>query len=364
MKRIVLALLVAACGHTSATTHDAAGNGEDFSDAHPPPMDATTYRFQCDRPPPNGAQTPTPPPLAMACPTLVAGINTITSSTKTRTFHFVVPANLQPTEKLPVLFMWYWLGGSADGFIQKGEVQQAADAQRFLAIVPESEGATIFGTNWNLRWPFDITQTQARMDEEFQFFDDMLSCAEQQFNVNQNCVSTVGVSAGALFTDQLAQARSERLASFISLSGGVGDNIIKPWSGSTHKLPALVLYGGDGPPAMDGVKDILGCLGIGMDFSVASNTLMDNLTSEGHFFVECKHNCGHVEPPITAPPGQSAYAGIWEFAFNHPFWLAPGDSPYKNGLPATMPPWCGIGHHGATPRSGGGCPPAQNPCPS
>jgi hypothetical protein len=123
-------------------------------------------------------------------------------------------------------------------------------------------------------------------------------------------VSSIGVSAGALFTDQLAQARSNRLASFISLSGGVGDTIIKPWTGTgTHKLPAVVLWGGDGPPNMDGNKDILGCAGIGMDFSVASRDLEAGLEQDGHFFVECKHNCGHVEPPLEAPPGESKYAG-------------------------------------------------------
>ncbi|MGE5184245.1 MAG: hypothetical protein ACM31C_19385, partial [Acidobacteriota bacterium] len=324
---------------------------------------ARTYRFLCQAPPPPGAATPTAPPLATSCPTLVAGENTITTSGTTRTFQLVLPTMPVAGEHYPVIFMWYWLGGSSNGFISKGEVQAAVDDQRFIAVVPDDVGADVFGTSFNTHWPFDITQTDARMQQEFTFFDDMLSCVEQQFSVNTSCVSTVGVSAGALFTDQLAQARSTTLASFISLSGGVGDTIIKPWNGAAHKLPGVVLWGGDGPPAMDGVKDILGCLGVGMDFSVASHTLEQDLTRDGHFFVECIHNCGHVEPPVTAPPGESAYAGIWEFAFQHPYWLAPGDSPYKTtGLPASLPAWCGIGAGGATPRSGGGCPAAENPC--
>ena len=173
----------------------------------------------------------------------------------------------------------------------------------------------------------------------------------------------MGVSAGALFNAQLAQAKSQRLASFISLSGGVGDTIIRPWAGATHKLPGVVLWGGDGPPAMDGNKDILGCLGIGMDFSIASNDLEAGLVKDGHFFIECRHNCGHVEPPLDPPPGESKFAGMWEFALDHPYWLAAGDSPYlTKGLPAGMPTWCGIGAHSSTPRSGPGCPAAENPC--
>jgi len=124
-----------------------------------------------------------------------------------------------------------------------------------------------------------------------------------------------------------------------------------------------VLWGGDGPPQMDGVKDILGCAGIGMDFSVASRSLEQGLAEDGHFFVECKHNCGHVEPPLEAPLGESKYAGMWEFALDHPCWLAAGQSPYlTQGMPASMPAWCGIGAGTAIPRSGGGCPEGENPC--
>ncbi|HUJ59154.1 MAG TPA: hypothetical protein VLX92_11700 [Kofleriaceae bacterium] len=369
MKPRLLILALAACSHAASPAQQdapAVTSADAPISVMPdaPPPDAPSYRFLCDMPPPEGAPQPTPPELPVAgCPSLAAGMNTMTSGTVSRQFLLVVPANLQPSEKLPVMFMWYWLGGSADDFLNEGEVQAAADDERFLAVIPVAIGADVLGTSFNTQWPFDITQLPPRMDQEFQFFDDMLACVEQQYNVNQNCVSTAGVSAGALFTDQLTQAKSERLSSFISLSGGVSATVIKPWKGATHKLPAIVLWGGDGPPKMDGVKDILGCFGIGMDFSVASHTLEDGLTADGHFFVECIHNCGHVEPPVDPPPGESKFAGVWEFAWNHPFWLPPGQSPYlQTGLPDTLPAWCGIGAGGATPRSGGGCPPPENPC--
>jgi len=251
-------------------------------------------------------------------------MNTITSNGNARDFILVKPAVTDPGEKLPVLFMWHWIGGSAQGFVDKGEVQAAVDDQHFIAVVPVAKGATVIGTSFNTRWPFDISQTQGRMNEEFKFFDDMLACVEQQLPV--------------------------------------GDTIIRPWNGAARKLPGVVLWGGDGPPAMDGNKDILGCLGIGMDFSVASNALEDGLEAGGHFFVECRHNCGHVEPPLDPPPGESKYAGLWEFALNHPYWLPAGTSPWQDGLPDAMPSWCAIGAGNSVPRSGGGCPEAENPC--
>ena len=329
-------------------------------------LDAASYRFLCDLPPPPGAPMPVMPALpAAGCPTLAPGANAITSSGQARSFLLVVPAGLQPDERPPVLFMWHWLGGSASGFLTRGEVQAAADAQRFIAVLPVSIGATVLGTQFDTKWPFDVTQTLARMNDEFEFFDDMLACVAAQYSINPSCVSSIGVSAGALFTDQLAQARAQTLASFVSLSGGTGATIIKPWTGAARPLPGLVLWGGDGPPAMDGVKDILGCFGVGMDFSVASRALESGLTAGGHFVVECRHNCGHVEPPLEPPPGVSKYAGVWQFALDHPFWLGAGQSPWlTRGLPAALPAWCAIGVGMSTPRSGGGCPAAENPCPS
>ena len=370
-----------ACSHS--TDQDPPANNPDGSTQEPPPdappvstPDAPPlppdgpsngqYRFLCDAPKPAGSPTPVMPLLPTAgCPVLTPGTNTITSSANARQFILVVPANLQPNEHPPVLFMWHWLGGGPESFLQRGQVQAAADDQRFIGVIPYSKGANIIGTSFNLRWPFDISQSPARMNEEFTFFDDMLACVNNQFTINQSCISTVGVSAGALFTDQLAQARSQTLASFMSLSGGTGATIIKPWTGAARKLPGLVLWGGDGPPMMDGATDLLGCAGLGMNFSIASRDLETALAADGHFILECRHNCGHVEPPLTPYMNESQYAGMWQFAWNHPYWLPQGQSPFlTDGIPPQMPEWCAIGAGNSTPRSGGGCPEAENPCPN
>ena len=365
--RLLFAMFLVGCSQASTPVPDQPDAPPATPDAPPVSIDAPEprARYLCKQAAPAGAPMPPlpPAPTAGSCPTISPGMNTVTSSNQERQFILVVPADPQPGEVFPVLFMWHWIGGSANSFLEKGDVQTAADQQRFIAVIPVAIGANVIGTSFNTKWPFDISQTNDRMQKEFRFFDDMLSCVNAQYTINRSCVSSIGVSAGALFTGQLAQARSEYLASFVSLSGGVSATWIRPWNQAARKLPGVVLWGGDGPPQMDGVKDILGCAGIGMDFSVASKSLEQGLSDDGHFFIECKHNCGHVEPPLEPPAGESKYAGMWEFAMDHPYWLAPGESPYKTeGLPPTLPAWCAIGANNATPRSGGGCPAAENPC--
>ena len=295
----------------------------------------------CSATPPAGAPTP-PAPKAYSggtCPMLAAGTNNIMSTGNARNFLLAVPANLQPNENLPVIFLWYWLKGSAQDFYTVGDVQNAVDQQRFLAVIPNAKGDLLYN------WPFTVNESQARIDEEMSFFDDMLSCVSAQYNVNASCVSSVGVSAGALFTDQLVGVRSEYLSSFISLSGGVAYDtpvaLLRPWTRPTHHIPAIVLWGG--------ADDV--CLFI--SFQPASQALEAALAQDCDFMVECVHNCGHSEPPFTAAQGMSTYGALWSFVTSHPYWLPTGTSPYTtNGLPAGMPSWCAIGAGNAVPRTG------------
>lgn len=299
----------------------------------------------CAQDAPSGAAhaAPLPTYTGGACPDLVAGENTITSKGNARKFLLVLPEGLQPGEKPPILFLWHWLGGSAEDFLQEGQIQAAADEQRFVAVIPRSKGDGQF------QWPFATIDSDARMEEEYTFFDDMLACAGKQFEANLDCVGSAGVSAGALFTDQLAGHRADRISSFLSLSGGTG-GVIRPWGKPARKLPGLVLWGGPTDT----------CLNL-LSFDTLSKTLENDLTSEGNFFIECIHNCGHSAPPLDPPAdGSSIYGALWGFFLDHPFWVKDGESPYKDsGLPANMPEWCGIAKGSATPRegpcSGGGC---------
>lgn len=290
----------------------------------------------CREEPPPGV-TP-PPPLPVydgVCPELVPGLNMIDSTGNPREFLLIVPSDLQPEENLPVVFLWHWLGGDAQDFLEQGDVQNAVDQFRFVAVIPSSKGDVLF------QWPFSIIDPDARADEELDFFDDMLACVAEQFNVAEHCIASAGVSAGALWTGQLASARGAFLSSMLSLSGGTGGAAVKPWGGSPHKMPAMVLWGGP----MD--------FCVAVDFNNTSIDLESNLEKEGHFVLECIHNCMHGAPPFEVADGETAFAPLWKFVISHPYWLQDGDSPYlASGVPEDMPEWCGIGVGGSMPREG------------
>jgi len=292
---------------------------------------------RCSDTPPSGAAEP-PPPHAYSggsCPVLSPGINSIVTGGAQRAFVLVLPSVTQPQEKLPVVFLWHWLKGEAKQFVDRAEVQKAVDSQRFIGVVPEQKGDLLF------TWPVEVTQPQSRIDEELLFFDDLLACVDSQLPVNRSCVASVGVSAGALWTDQLAHRRSEYLSSFMSLSGGVGGLMIKPWQKPARAVPGMVLWGGP----TDNCASVF-------SFQTLSKQLEKDLTDSGSFFLECVHNCGHSEPPF-ASGVSSKYQGLWDFVLDHPYWLPAGQSPYQTlGIPSSVPEWCGIGAGSAQPRTG------------
>lgn len=299
-------------------------------------MTATT---SCASPVPSGVARPFALPVyGGTCPALAAA--PATTALGDREFIVFRPATIAPGEKLPVVFLWHWLGGEADQMGSVLEVQAASEKHRFIGVVPSAKSGTLF------RWPFEDSQSQARIDEETQFFDDMLACVAAALPVNADCVSTAGVSAGALWSAQLAVARSQRISSFVSLSGGVG-GIVRDWSSVPHRMPALVLWGGSDDVYPENFTLV--------DFEDASRDLEGALAQDGHFMVECIHNCGHSVPPFDAPSaGGLRFEIVWRFLLDHPYWLPQGQSPYAGtSLPSSFPTWCAKGAGKATMRAPG-----------
>jgi len=334
MTRIFVLILALGCGPTITT-----GTGpEEVVEEHNPEPETepeTEPEFPedpvlrtCGDPPPPNAPIP-PRPAAYsggACPTLISGENTaFSSSGLNRSFILVVPDNYDPEQTYPILFGWHWLNSSANSFLHKAGIQEVADYYDIIVILPNASGDFLF--DWPVT-PFDIHLS----DVDLTFFDDMLSCASEQFNVDPYCVGSMGVSAGGLWTSYLGVQRGEYLSSNLSLSGGRPDDYGGPfweWEPPDHRYAALVLWGGP--------TDWLG-----LSFSAASERYELDLLNSGHFVVECVHDSGHSEPPLELLPDRPKYAAIIGFLLDHPYWIE-GTSRYETeGLPDAMPDWCSI----------------------
>jgi hypothetical protein len=212
----------------------------------------------------------------------------------------------------PLIFYWHGNGSSP---IQEppyglnpelGNIKAAGG----MVVAPHSDNTGQF--SWHLT-------TGAGPLDDLIVADEVLACALEAGFVDSNHIHSMGLSAGALNTVQMAYRRSGYIASAAIYSGGaVGgppDN-----QDPTNLFPLFMFHGGP--------TDI-----VLLNFQDLTEGLHSELLATGHFSIICNHNQGH-----TIPVGQGEQTSIWRFLQEHPFGTNP--SPYAAGLPEGFPPYC------------------------
>lgn len=262
---------------------------------------------------------PSPPePSAYSggtCPTLVQGRNEgFLSAGQERKFLVYLPENPQGA---PVVFAWHWLGGTAQQIVNYMDLDtEYVDEGGAIVIAPDSCCGTF-------EWSFSPSDDP---NVDLTFFDDLLSCVWQQYDVDLDRVYTMGMSAGGLWTTFLLQRRSENLAAAAPLSGGIGgvteDAPIMNYEPPTRPLPVLLTWGGP--------TDTYGPY----SFDQGSQLLSSELQAVGSWVGECVHDDGH-----TIPDGATQY--VWRFFEDHRW--SDTSPPYAQGFPeGAFPEWCSV----------------------
>jgi len=246
-----------------------------------------------------------------------------------RAFRLMVPDNYDGTRPYPLIFAWHWLNATSGSFVREAELESAVEQMQFIAVLPDAVRDENGDRTFLLTWPFAEVWG---VEQEMLFFDDLLACVGQQFNVDRERVYGIGVSAGGLWLTYLATtARANYFAAIEVLSGGLGA-VFDFWSleyaPQDRKFPTLVVWGGP-----------LDWLGI--SFDEASQRLRDALVGDDHFVVQCVHDAGHGVPPIEPRPGDTRFRFLWTFMFDHHYGWDRNASPYyADGLPDAFPDWC------------------------
>jgi len=238
------------------------------------------------------------------CPVLEDGVNKkfLVDGTE-RKFRLVLPAD---PIGAPVIFAWHWLGGSAQQIVNYMEYEQLAEDENVIVVAPSSDGT-----------PYEWHSTgQPANNVDLAFFDDMVACLYDQYQIDPDRIHATGMSAGGLWTTYLTIFRSEILASTAPLSGGAyAEAYVSP----ERPLPVMVVWGGP--------DDTYGTF----NFETASLDFSEGLRADGSFVVECVHSGAH-----TIPLGAAEYT--WQFFKDHPYGVDP--EPYADGLPSSLPDYC------------------------
>lgn len=239
------------------------------------------------------------------CPQFSEGLNAgFASAGSDRQFRLALPEN---PEGAPVLFTWHWLGGDAQQMMDWLGFGDLPESEDVIVVAPDSDG---YPSEW--RW-----EQPSEDNPDATFFEDVLACLVEQWDIDLGRVHTTGMSAGGLWSTWLILNRSEWLASAAPMSGGVNSAY---YLSPTDPIPVMLIWGGP--------SDLYN----GFSFDVATTDFSADLREDGHFVVECDHGSGHV------PPDGSA-ALTWSFFNEHP---KGAESPWEDSLPGHLPIYCSL----------------------
>ena len=127
-----------------------------------------------------------------------------------------------------------------------------------------------------------------------------------------------GDSGGGMFTTFLVSQFNFPVAAAAINSGGTIFDLPE-----TSERPIPIIYGWGG-----------NCdIGKAQHFETLAESALTNLSRQDHFIVACNHDSGHEWKPLFSP-------WFLEFLFAHT--KSMNRSPFVNGLPDTLPDYCGI----------------------
>ena len=233
------------------------------------------------------------------CPdmSISGATTTFLSSGDERTVTTVFPSTPEPGMK--VIF---WFHGFLDSSMSNPTSETAigmnfqalADQENALIIVPESGIWDLIAFEVYM-WAIEAGTS----DADLTLYDDLRTCAAQNFDIDLDKVTAGGFSGGALFSTVLLSQRGDTLAAVAQMSGGSDLNIdimslfeepLSVYSTPAYKMPLLLASGQD--------SDIWPGNGMTIvNFYEATETLATKVRADDIFVVRCLHSNDHWSMP-------------------------------------------------------------------
>ncbi|MTI12855.1 hypothetical protein [Sansalvadorimonas verongulae] len=230
----------------------------------------------------------------------------------------------QARQKLgPVVFFWH---GSNEDWRQIYRVL----GERMIREITRQGGvvfAPFAGSPSVMPWHV-LNPALVWKHNDFQLADQLVACAEEQFNIDDRRIYSMGFGAGGFQSAAMGRMRSNYIAGIVSYSGGQ-----LPWfkqlpTGSENNFySAFITYGTQG-------KDKVALV----DFAGTSKALVRYLKGRGfHKGIECNQERGHTMPDATMQEG-------WRY-ISQVFYRRMSEAVVELGRPATFDVRTGIHCH-------------------
>ncbi len=283
------------------------------------------------------AKRPPPDLRAFACPggSIVEGMNTVVVGGTARSFHVQLPRDR--SRPLPVVFSWHGYNdpgsdGDAAGWRAADQLDADADPSFPLIVVTPIDADVDIPAG--LDWQLD--RGSARDNQDLAFFEAMLGCLNEAYELDPLRVYSYGFSAGSVMTSLLHSAYPGLFSAVVCASG--------MWFNDPAQVAKIKLITVDPswPPlqAADGGA-VLVTHGGPKDVTVLNVANLEDMAQAAFPFlaaarrvvVDCPHTQAHaLHPELTA-------AHLLRFFAAH---RAGEPSPYATSALDGFPPGCSV----------------------
>jgi poly(3-hydroxybutyrate) depolymerase len=236
-----------------------------------------------------------------------------------RSYYVDLPANTSG----PMALMFSWHGFNQEPLDFRNQLAFDPDGASMPIVVVTPTDTGLFlpdGLDWF------ILGTSANTD--FPYFQGMLSCLESQYDIDTTRVYSFGFSAGAVFTDLLADQWPHLFAATVSESGcwfsdpkevaaivaGLGSSVTWDWPALNPADRGNVLMTHGGPTDFATIISI----------EDADQAALPYLLENERTVVDCAHDAGHaIDPDVKN-------SMIYEYLLAHRLGQP---SPFAGGMP-------------------------------
>lgn len=246
-----------------------------------------------------------------------------------------VPKGYKNGTPTPVVFALHGLGGNMTFFASGTKIEELADKEGFICVIPNGMQANFRG--WNTGF-LSIAGTK----DDVSFIKDILDSVEKEFTTDKKRTYVFGHSNGAMMSYYLGGLMSDRFAAVAGIAGTIGipaaTTTVKAVPEPKNPISVLMIHGMKDPTVAfkPGDKALLQCTGAeegakwwakqdGCEEKAVTTDFMKDLStittySKGKNGTEvrliCSINGNHNIPgPST---GVDSIQEIWNFFKTHP----------------------------------------------
>lgn len=241
------------------------------------------------------------PEIRFACPggTIAEGMNSVMVGTQPREFHVQFPADMSGS--IGIVFSWHGYNdagsdGDGSGWRNADQVDANTDpANPVVVVTPVDIDFDIpVGLDWQLNEPTAATNA------DLAFFEAMVGCLNEQYEIDPTRVYSYGFSAGSVMSSLIHSAYPDLVSAIVAVSGmwfndpaQVAMIQLVMVAGSWPELDpkdngaVLLTHGGPNDMTVFGVANLENMAQAAFPFLAAAHRLV----------IDCPHTLGHALNP-------------------------------------------------------------------